>query len=246
MNINQIQALTQDEVKKMDHEVMTINGHQVYLVDLGEYFKYSALVFRDGHHIYYANDYELHHPNKSRDELKKWYLKTMENKLFTDEMLIAPLADYDEKRRRIEYLNNYYPLLCDDKVSAFNIFHNDAEREAFRKQTESMYYSLIGFFYTKNPEIVRRLAQLQAGITKASEEIEKSRDYWVSAFKYEMYNHEYAINWQGDWDVCGCFCNCEYGEYKTGADYLREAGYSEEIVGAYIDARTEVLKNSNY
>jgi hypothetical protein len=39
-----------------------------------------------------------------------------------------------------------------------------------------------------------------------------------SAFLYEMNNHEYAINWQADWDVCSCFGECEYGINKNYRD----------------------------
>jgi len=247
MTISQIEALTYEEVQQMTNDMQVINGHEVYFVDLGEYFKFSALVFRDKHHLYYADDYELHHAYMSREELRKWYLDTMQAKLFSDDMLLAPLSDYDEREKRINYLNNYYPLLCDDKVSAFNIFHDDSEREEFRKKVENMYYcGCIGFFYTSNPAFVRRVEKLYSGVIKASEQASNSRDYWVNAFKYEMYNHEYAINYQGDWDVCSCFCRCEYGDYKTGADYLSESGFSDDVISAYSEARADVLRNSDY
>jgi hypothetical protein len=33
----------------------------------------------------------------------------------------------------------------------------------------------------------------------------KDKEYAVAAFRYEMDNHEYAINWDGDSDVLKCF-----------------------------------------
>lgn len=33
----------------------------------------------------------------------------------------------------------------------------------------------------------------------------KDKDFAVAAFRYEMDNHEYAINYDGDGDVLGCF-----------------------------------------
>jgi len=247
-SISDIEALTYEQVENMSEEMQTIKGHQVYFVDFGGYFKYSVLVFRDKHHLYYADDYELHHSYmKDREELKKYYIEEMQNRLFDDASILAPLTDYTEKERRINYLNNYYPLLCDDKVSAFNIFHDDSEREEFRKKVENMYYcGCIGFFYTSNPAFVRRLEKLYSGVIKASEQASNSPEYWFNAFKYEMYNHEYAINWQGDYDVCSCFCHCEYGEYKTGIDYLREAGFDDTVVSAYCKAKSEVMRNSDY
>lgn len=70
------------------------------------------------------------------------------------------------------------------------------------------------------------------------EDLMKDYDFAVSAFEYEMDNHEYAINYQGDWDVCSCFCkHCEWEEYKDGETYLREGGWDEQTVKAYQEAR---------
>lgn len=60
-----------------------------------------------------------------------------------------------------------------------------------------------------------------------------------SAFYYEMGNHEYHINWQGDWDVCSCFGSCEYGEDKDYTDYLGEIGYSQDVIAAFGTAKTK-------
>ena len=57
------------------------------------------------------------------------------------------------------------------------------------------------------------------------------------AFLYEMENHEYGINWQGDWDVCSVFGEVEYAEEKSYTDYLTELGYGEEIIKAYMNAK---------
>ena len=53
------------------------------------------------------------------------------------------------------------------------------------------------------------------------------------AFYYEMCNHEYGINSQGEWDVCQCFGECEYGYGKNAADYLTEIGFGADIIHAY-------------
>lgn len=57
----------------MAEEVETIKDHTVYFVDFGGYFGFSACVCAEGQHIRYANDYELHHKGKSRDELREIY-----------------------------------------------------------------------------------------------------------------------------------------------------------------------------
>ena len=71
-------------------------------------------------------------------------------------------------------------------------------------------------------------------------------DFAVSAFYYEMANHEYHINpYQGDYDVCSCFCQCCWeGEQKTFEEYLTEGGYSEETVKAFRVARKKFLANA--
>ena len=65
-------------------------------------------------------------------------------------------------------------------------------------------------------------------------ELMKEEAFAVEAFEYEMENHEYAINYyQGDWDVCSCFCECEYGEDKDWKDYLHEGGYDDDVLGYF-------------
>lgn len=67
-------------------------------------------------------------------------------------------------------------------------------------------------------------------------------DFAVDAFFYEMCNHEYGINWQGDWDVCRCFGDPVWSEEKAGADYLREMGYTDTTIKAYAAAAKKYHK----
>ena len=72
----------------------------------------------------------------------------------------------------------------------------------------------------------------------------KERDFAVSAFLYEMQNHEYAINrYQGDFDVCDCFLESEpeFGEKKSYRDYLKEAGH-EDWIEPYQEARQKYFE----
>ena len=76
----------------------------------------------------------------------------------------------------------------------------------------------------------------------------KDPEFAEDAFYYEMCNHEYGINWEADYDVVECFPgNSEYEEDKSGAEYLKERGYSEEICKAYSRARkryfADAIKN---
>lgn len=106
-----------------------------------------------------------------------------------------------------------------------------------------------------------KIYSLGAGGFYLRSDAEKIRDYFnkpdmlhdlmsdtifaKEAFLYEMYNHEYSINYQADWDVCGCFGDCEYGSGKSYEEYLSEMGYSAETISAYKAARKEYYKRIN-
>lgn len=252
--IKDIEALTEYEVLKMDHEVEQINGHSVYFVDFGGYFGYSALVFRAGAHLYYANDYELHHKTMTRPELKKWYLETMKNKLYSDEMIAAPVKDYTDGQKKEEYLRDYYPLMCIDKISAFHIFHNEEEEELFKQETKDMIYNPIGFFYTRDKAFSDRLMELYKIALKSKEPSKDNYDYWFQAFKYEMFNHEYAISWEPDTSTLSAFglpynigYEYENKSYSKGLNFLFDAlNFTDIQRKAYRDARSYVLNNSDY
>ena len=100
MNIAEIENLTEQKAKEMALEEIEIKGHNCYLVDLGKNFGYSILVFKNGMHIYYANDYELHHgyivKEKGRDVLRQYYIKKMNKILFTNKELLEDIKTYDE------------------------------------------------------------------------------------------------------------------------------------------------------
>ena len=84
MNITEIENLTYDEVQNIALDHMTIKDHDCFFVDLGKYFGYSVLIFKNKKHIYYANDYQLHHPATNIQELKEKYIKHLNESLFLD------------------------------------------------------------------------------------------------------------------------------------------------------------------
>lgn len=92
-----------------------------------------------------------------------------------------------------------------------------------------------GFYLKSDADKIREF------INKPDEfpELAKDKDFLLSAFNYEMDNHEYAINYyQGDWDVCSVFFNCEYEDSKDYKDYLKEGGH-EDWIPVYEQARKE-------
>lgn len=66
----------------------------------------------------------------------------------------------------------------------------------------------------------------------------KDPEFAESAFLYEMYNHEYGINLQRDWDVLSCFSEneIEYHDSYHWKEYLKAMGH-EEWIESYRKAR---------
>lgn len=87
------------------------------------------------------------------------------------------------------------------------------------------------------------LSELNA-VDDAKREFIEDYEHAYDAFMYEMGNHEYHINWQGDWDVLSCFgLNdnvCEYG--KDVDEYMDAMGLSPVTKAAYHDARGDFLR----
>lgn len=239
--ITDIEAMNEQEAQKMAESTMQIKEHNIYFVDFGGYFKFSALVFMNGKHIYYANDYELHHAGRTHEELKAWYIETLNHKLYTEKELAEPVKDYDDYQAKDYFLRNYYPMRY-DYISAFNIFHNDEEEEAFRKQIEGMFLSRISFAYYKNVEIVEKLQKMTATLEENRKKSADNYDYMKAAIIKELWNHEYMINWQADYDLFSAFGCVTYGEDKTAADYMEELKFTETQKKAFYDGRNEYYK----
>ena len=68
-------------------------------------------------------------------------------------------------------------------------------------------------------------------------------EYCKSAFLYEMFNHEYGINWQADYDVISCFKRISYKDEGT-MNYLERSGFTEVQKKAYIAAKSEYLEKT--
>ena len=245
-DIHMIEALTEAEAAAMALETLTIKDHTVYLVDFGGYFGYSALVYKNAHHIYHANDYELHHAGKTREELRDWYLRTLENKLFTEAEIAEPIKTYDEYRRKSYFLTSYYGMQR-DYISMFCITHNDAEEEAYKKSVEGKIPNMVTFAYynPEDAEFVKHHIALYKQLQEAKQNIADDYAYWKSAFYYEMGNHEYHINSQGDWDVLSVFGNVNWLGMHADLDaYFDELSFSEQQRRAYRDARKQFLRDA--
>lgn len=83
-------------------------------------------------------------------------------------------------------------------------------------------------------------------VDDAKREFIEDYEHAYDAFFYEMGNHEYHINWQGDWDVLSCFGLdddvCEYDDGKDVGEYMDAMGLSPVTQAAYHDARGDFLR----
>ena len=102
-----------------------------------------------------------------------------------------------------------------------------------------------GFYLKSDADIIRNYFKKQENDNTLTE-LMQDHDFAVSAFRYEMDNHEYAINYyQGDWEVVGCFTNkaLKFSDDKNYRDYLEEAGL-ETLIPFYQEARNKHMKDA--
>lgn len=245
--IRDIESMTEAEAASASLETLNIKGHTVYLVDFEGCFGYSCLVFLNGHHIYYANDYALHHNGKTPEELRKLYLKRMYSILFRPEEIAAPLSDYNEYSRKEYYLRNYYGMQL-DYISMFQIWHTEQEKQEYKEKTAKMVFDPVSFAYYDNADFVKEHVELFRKLEAVKNSMSDNFDYWKGAFKYEMANHEYQFNWQADYDVLRTFGNIKYHGDEDGEvkQYFDELHFTETQRKAYRAARREYLQECEF
>lgn len=193
MTINEIEALTIEEVETMridgKAELLTIKEHNCYLVDLKGYFGYSVLVFKNNHHIHYANDYQLHHKGKTIPELKKWYIDTLSRKLFIESELMEEVHTYDEYTCKGYYVRNYW-IMQFDRVSAFYIGKPDKELEKAKKE---LIYCPTCFCYVKDKNIIEKAYRFIEHIEESFSMARNNTEVFRKMISYELANHEACI-----------------------------------------------------
>lgn len=213
------------------------DDYTLYLVDLGESFGYSCLVFADGHHIHYANDYELHHrySNMTRDQLRDHYIRRAERILFSEDEIGSPLKDYEEYELREYFLHNYYGMRRNHQ-SIFGC--SDRKPNTIYNQIAFAYYDM------KDKDFVVHHGELYLKLIKAREAMKDSLEYWIGAFYYEMCNHEYGINWSADWDTLGAFGNLNaFSSECPVTEYFDALGFNDMQREAYYKARNKYFDN---
>ena len=247
MTISDIEKMTEKEVQGIALECIDLKGHKIYLIDEGGYFGYSKIVFFDGAQIRYANDYELHHRGRSRDELRQMYIDGANHQLFTDDEISEPIKDYHDYEAKRKFIMELIPLRY-DHLSMFQILTTKEQEEAFELEKKNYPYSCrLAVSYFKTAEPGNKIFDLFTILQFKKKEAEKNYEYWFDAFYYELGNHEYHINsYQGDYDTLSAFGNIEWHDQGPEArkKYFEELGFSETQIRAFNDARKKYLEDA--
>lgn len=194
-NITSIENITYEEAKKNALETMKIKDHDCFFVDFGGCFGYSVLIFRNGKHIHYANDYELHHgylvEEQGKEALRQYYIDTMNGKLFTDEELLQGVTSYDEYKCKDYFLRNYW-IMQFDGLSIFGIGEKD-QKEFDEAKPNFPFYNPVSFCYVADVEIVEKSKMFSEHLEKAYAELKTNDEAFRDMVRRELANHEACI-----------------------------------------------------
>lgn len=194
-NIDMIRALTAEEAKQMAIETMKIKDHECIFVDFDGYFGYSVLVFKNGKHIHYADDFELHHGHivkeSGKEALKQWYIDTLNRKLYTDAELLEDVKTYDEYEKKNYFLRNYY-IMRYDYVSIFGI--GEEAQKAFDEARKTYtIYNPASFCYVMDESIVKTQSEILKHLEESFEKLKSSDETFKEMVSRELANHEACI-----------------------------------------------------
>lgn len=194
-NIDMISELTIEEAKELMIESMEIKEHKCFFVDFGGYFGYSVLVFKDKKHIHYADDFELHHhyivKKSGKEALKKWYIESLNRKLYTEKELLENVKTYDEYKQKDYFLRNYY-IMCYDHISIFGI-GEESKRLLKKERKTYTVYDPVSFCYVKDKEIVEKQIEILNHLKKSFKSLKENNDTFREMIRHELANHEACI-----------------------------------------------------
>ena len=198
--ISDIENLTYDQAKEIAIETLNIKGHDCFLVDFGGYFGYSILVYKNKKHIYFADDYELHNKwlikEKGKEALKEYYIKKLNEILFTEDELLKPVNDYDEYKRKDYFLRNYW-IMRYDYLSIFGI-GEEAQREFDRQKKFYPFYDQFSFCYVDDEEIINEQAKYMQNIENEYKKLKGDLEKFREMISCELANHEACITCEAD------------------------------------------------
>lgn len=195
MTIIEIENLKYEEAQKIAIETVTIKEHECIFVDFKNTFGYSVLVFKDGKHIYYANDYELHHnyivEESGKEALKEYYIREMNEKLYTDTELLEAVKTYDEYKKKDYFLRNYW-IMRFDNLSIFGA-GEEAQRKFDSEKPNFPFYNPISFCYVADKNIVDASRKFMQYLKKSYEALKENTEEFRKMVSYELANHEACV-----------------------------------------------------
>ena len=195
MTIREIERITFAEAQNMAIATTEIKEHNCFFVELGEHFGYSVLIFKNGRHIYHANDYELHNSHivtkKGKEALKRYYIKSLSKKLFTNAELLEPIGSYEEYNRKDYFLRNYW-IMRYDYISAFVITEEDQNAIEEGKKSHPFFNSM-SFCYVANKEIIDEESKYFEHLQKEYEKLSNDLDSFREIIATELANHEACL-----------------------------------------------------
>ena len=247
-----IENLSESEARELCYRSVDIKGHQVYLIKFEGRMGQSAIVYLNGVRIT-----GIHEPNMrgkhiddkyveyTYEEREKIFLHILSNRLFTEKELCGRLKSYRQFCRKDDYIRNYYS--CQKKrISIFDAgFFSKGDKRAetaqaeFERKTKDMFFSPVTFSYYEDKAFVEKLNELSDALHRQLVNRKNSFKFWVEAFKYEMYNHEFTYC-EDDYTVLSAFGVVDYGRTLDGQ--FSQLGFSPVQRKAYRFARQEVLK----
>jgi hypothetical protein len=245
LTYDEIRALFQADAASIAIESMDVKGYDVYFIDFGPLRGYSYLVFKNDHQI--TDDFGHLHSYILKERglagLRQWYIDTLNTKLFTEEEIAEPLKSYDDYQQKSYFLHNYYAKQH-DYMSMFFI-GSDEKREERKEKAKEMIFNRVGFCYMDKSlkAFVEKHVALMDKLNAQKDNVADNYEYQKSAFLYEMYNHEYGINLQADWDVLSVFGTVSYEDSQSDINKCFDTlGFTKTQRIAYMDARAEYYK----
>lgn len=193
--INDIESLTFNQAAEIALEHIDIKEYDIFFVDFEESFGFSALVFKNEKHIYYVNDYELHHSyivkEKGKQALKDYYIQRLKNKLFTEAELMDTVKSYADFRNKSNYLHNYW-IMQFDYLSIFGIGEK-ARKEFEEKRKIYKCFCPSCFCYVKKNEVVKRANEILEHLHTEFDKIKSNDEMFREMIGTELANHETCI-----------------------------------------------------
>lgn len=171
------------------------------------------------------------------------YINGLKYKLFTSEDM-KTVTSYEDAEYKDHWIRNYYP----QEFKHYSMFCLTDSPESKLidelKAAKKVYTSTVCFCYFEDIYPVEQAKKMLNDLNKARENA-NTLEYWVNAFEHELYNHEYLINLQGNWDLFSAFGNVVYkGDKLEGmaeiADYMKQLGIFDKM---HLDAFKQAYDN---